>query len=135
MPTEIANKTRIQQHMLCVHFCVRPTSKFNSNQTNTPLHTQKSINRKNQLNTTHNTKIAQTKFRNTTDSSVVSPKIPKLTTNLSLGAVRRQSSTTAASQADAAKYQQLFSKTTKAIVWGMQTRAVQSMLDFDFICR
>ncbi|XP_055687731.1 ATP-citrate synthase isoform X2 [Lutzomyia longipalpis] len=29
----------------------------------------------------------------------------------------------------------MFSKTTKAIVWGMQTRAVQSMLDFDFICR
>lgn len=32
-------------------------------------------------------------------------------------------------------YQQMFSKRTKAIVWGMQTRAVQSMLDFDFICR
>lgn len=29
----------------------------------------------------------------------------------------------------------MFSKNTKAIVWGMQTRAVQSMLDFDFICR
>lgn len=29
----------------------------------------------------------------------------------------------------------MFSKSTKAIVWGMQTRAVQSMLDFDFICR
>ena len=28
----------------------------------------------------------------------------------------------------------LFTKTTKAIVWGMQTRAVQSMLDFDFVC-
>ncbi|XP_037956466.1 ATP-citrate synthase isoform X4 [Teleopsis dalmanni] len=28
-----------------------------------------------------------------------------------------------------------FSSTTKAIVWGMQQRAVQSMLDFDFICR
>ena len=30
---------------------------------------------------------------------------------------------------------QMFSKGTKSIVWGMQTRAVQSMLDFDFICR
>lgn len=30
--------------------------------------------------------------------------------------------------------QPLFSPTTKAIVWGMQTRAVQSMLDFDFVC-
>lgn len=28
-----------------------------------------------------------------------------------------------------------FTNTTKAIVWGMQSRAVQSMLDFDFICR
>uniref|UniRef100_U5EZ83 ATP-citrate synthase n=1 Tax=Corethrella appendiculata TaxID=1370023 RepID=U5EZ83_9DIPT len=33
------------------------------------------------------------------------------------------------------EYRKMFSKTTKAIVWGMQTRAVQSMLDFDFICR
>lgn len=33
------------------------------------------------------------------------------------------------------EYRKLFSKATKAIVWGMQTRAVQSMLDFDFICR
>ena len=33
------------------------------------------------------------------------------------------------------KYQQMFSRTTKALVWGMQARAVQSMLDFDFICR
>nr|AYV89154.1 ATP-citrate synthase [Tetranychus truncatus] len=28
----------------------------------------------------------------------------------------------------------LFTPTTKAIVWGMQNRAVQSMLDFDFVC-
>ncbi|XP_062994358.1 ATP-citrate synthase isoform X1 [Elgaria multicarinata webbii] len=28
----------------------------------------------------------------------------------------------------------LFSRHTKAIVWGMQTRAVQGMLDFDYIC-
>lgn len=49
------------------------------------------------------------------------------------GAVRRQS--TATTTVDSKKYQQLFNKTTKSIVWGMQTRAVQSMLDFDFICR
>lgn len=30
---------------------------------------------------------------------------------------------------------QLFSNKTRAIIWGMQTRAVQSMLDFDFVCR
>lgn len=40
-----------------------------------------------------------------------------------------------ASSISATKYKQMFSKRTKAIVWGMQTRAVQSMLDFDFICR
>lgn len=28
----------------------------------------------------------------------------------------------------------LFTPHTKSIVWGMQTRAVQSMLDFDFVC-
>lgn len=28
----------------------------------------------------------------------------------------------------------LFSRRTKAIVWGMQTRAVQGMLDFDYVC-
>lgn len=28
----------------------------------------------------------------------------------------------------------LFSNHTKAIVWGMQTRAVQGMLDFDYVC-
>lgn len=29
----------------------------------------------------------------------------------------------------------LFSKSTRSIVYGMQNRAVQSMLDFDFVCR
>lgn len=29
----------------------------------------------------------------------------------------------------------LFHSATKAIVWGMQNRAVQSMLDFDYVCR
>lgn len=33
------------------------------------------------------------------------------------------------------EYQRMFTNRTKALVWGMQTRAVQSMLDFDFICR
>ncbi len=28
----------------------------------------------------------------------------------------------------------MFTNKTKSIVWGMQTRAVQSMLDFDFVC-
>lgn len=36
---------------------------------------------------------------------------------------------------DAPTHQQLFSNKTRSIIWGMQTRAVQSMLDFDFVCR
>ncbi|UXI21134.1 ovochymase-2 [Sarcoptes scabiei] len=32
------------------------------------------------------------------------------------------------------KNKPLFTSSTKAIVWGMQSRAVQSMLDFDFAC-
>ncbi|XP_058262245.1 ATP-citrate synthase isoform X1 [Hemibagrus wyckioides] len=33
-----------------------------------------------------------------------------------------------------AKATTLFSKHTKSIVWGMQTRAVQGMMDFDYVC-
>lgn len=33
-----------------------------------------------------------------------------------------------------AKATNLFSKHTKSLVWGMQTRAVQGMLDFDYVC-
>ncbi|TWW81881.1 ATP-citrate synthase [Takifugu flavidus] len=35
---------------------------------------------------------------------------------------------------EVAKATTLFRKQTKAIVWGMQTRAVQGMLDFDYVC-
>ncbi|XP_013863073.1 ATP-citrate synthase [Austrofundulus limnaeus] len=40
----------------------------------------------------------------------------------------------ASSGCSGAKATTLFSKHTKAIVWGMQTRAVQGMLDFDYVC-
>ncbi|XP_075884198.1 ATP-citrate synthase-like isoform X1 [Nelusetta ayraudi] len=40
----------------------------------------------------------------------------------------------ASSGCSAAKATTLFRKQTKAIVWGMQTRAVQGMLDFDYVC-
>uniref|UniRef100_A0A8C1VQS0 ATP-citrate synthase n=1 Tax=Cyprinus carpio TaxID=7962 RepID=A0A8C1VQS0_CYPCA len=33
-----------------------------------------------------------------------------------------------------AKATTLFSRQTKAVVWGMQTRAVQGMMDFDYVC-
>lgn len=36
---------------------------------------------------------------------------------------------------DSSGTKELFSNKTRAIIWGMQTRAVQSMLDFDFVCR
>ncbi|XP_008283086.1 ATP-citrate synthase, partial [Stegastes partitus] len=36
--------------------------------------------------------------------------------------------------APAAKTTTLFSKHTKSLVWGMQTRAVQGMMDFDYVC-
>jgi hypothetical protein len=63
-------------------------------------------------------------------------KNAELKKNVSIGATSgtaRTDSTDHSSMAGLSK--KLFSKSTKAIVWGMQTRAVQSMLDFDFICR
>jgi len=36
---------------------------------------------------------------------------------------------------DSVDSRQLFTNKTRSIIWGMQTRAVQSMLDFDFVCR
>lgn len=41
---------------------------------------------------------------------------------------------TAASGGSASGSKPLFSKSTRAIVWGMQSRAVQGMLDFDYSC-
>ncbi len=29
----------------------------------------------------------------------------------------------------------LFTKDTRAIIWGLQTRAVQGMMDFDYVCK
>ncbi|XP_037319378.2 ATP-citrate synthase isoform X1 [Pungitius pungitius] len=40
----------------------------------------------------------------------------------------------ASSGCSGAKPTTLFRKQTKAIVWGMQTRAVQGMMDFDYVC-
>ncbi|XP_067100577.1 ATP-citrate synthase isoform X1 [Osmerus mordax] len=40
----------------------------------------------------------------------------------------------ASSGCSGAKATTLFSSHTKSIVWGMQTRAVQGMLDFDYVC-
>ncbi|XP_058061576.1 ATP-citrate synthase isoform X1 [Anopheles bellator] len=66
-------------------------------------------------------------------SSSVSKKLtsPPGASPLGGGAVRFSQTDVAS----AAEYRQMFTNRTKALVWGMQTRAVQSMLDFDFICR
>ncbi|XP_037075234.1 LOW QUALITY PROTEIN: ATP-citrate synthase-like [Pollicipes pollicipes] len=40
----------------------------------------------------------------------------------------------AVNSTDGGKKDVLFHRETKAIVWGMQTRAVQGMMDFDFVC-
>ena len=46
-----------------------------------------------------------------------------------------QSRSKKSNSVDASEDKQLFTNKTRAIIWGMQTRAVQSMLDFDFVCR
>lgn len=74
--------------------------------------------------TTYEHRTALPKTR--TDGAPATIKISQLPAGLKPH--HRQSVTTG-------NVQQMFSKSTKAIVWGMQTRAVQSMLDFDFICR
>lgn len=53
----------------------------------------------------------------------------------SLGSAASQPSTPVTEQMPSLSQQQkpLFTSSTKAIVWGMQQRAVQSMLDFDFV--
>ncbi|OAD55728.1 ATP-citrate synthase [Eufriesea mexicana] len=47
----------------------------------------------------------------------------------------KQSRLKTSDSVDGSTHKQLFSSKTRAIIWGMQTRAVQSMLDFDFVCR
>ncbi|CAH2062283.1 unnamed protein product, partial [Iphiclides podalirius] len=59
-------------------------------------------------------------------------ELPELTSAL-LERVCAQAPARAAPLAPGAK--PLFSDRTKAIVWGMQNRAIQGMLDFDYICR
>ncbi|KAH7700450.1 Acly protein, partial [Aphelenchoides avenae] len=42
---------------------------------------------------------------------------------------------TATAQANGGELMSLFENNTKAIVWGQQTKAIQGMLDFDYVCR
>ncbi|XP_071108684.1 ATP-citrate synthase-like [Haliotis cracherodii] len=41
---------------------------------------------------------------------------------------------TLANQVEGNKDKMLFTKSTKAVIWGMQMRAVQSMMDYDYVC-
>ncbi|XP_050315629.1 ATP-citrate synthase isoform X2 [Anthonomus grandis grandis] len=50
-------------------------------------------------------------------------------------ALKHAAAQAAARKSGDARSQPLFTANTKSIVWGMQNRAVQSMLDFDFVCR
>ncbi|XP_053667035.1 ATP-citrate synthase [Anopheles marshallii] len=75
--------------------------------------------------------VAESSKKASTASSGVSKKFTSPATSPvgESGAIR-SSQTEIGSDA----YRQMFTNRTKALVWGMQTRAVQSMLDFDFIC-
>ncbi|KAH0546822.1 ATP-citrate synthase [Cotesia glomerata] len=65
----------------------------------------------------------------------VGPTSPLNTKSTAASPPEKQPKVKTVDSVDSAGSQQLFSKTTRAIIWGMQTRAVQSMLDFDFVCR
>ncbi|XP_033335851.1 ATP-citrate synthase [Megalopta genalis] len=62
----------------------------------------------------------------------VGPTAPSKSTSCS---PTKQPKLKASESVDGSANKQLFSNKTRAIIWGMQTRAVQSMLDFDFVCR
>uniref|UniRef100_A0A665TQ72 ATP-citrate synthase n=1 Tax=Echeneis naucrates TaxID=173247 RepID=A0A665TQ72_ECHNA len=70
-----------------------------------------------------------------------SAKTPAATRTASFSEARTSNDATPAKKSKAglpqdstSKATTLFRKHTKAIVWGMQTRAVQGMLDFDYVC-
>ncbi|XP_076240765.1 ATP-citrate synthase [Calliopsis andreniformis] len=62
----------------------------------------------------------------------VGPSAPPKSTSVS---PTKQQALKPSDSVDGSSNKQLFSNKTRAIIWGMQTRAVQSMLDFDFVCR
>jgi len=56
------------------------------------------------------------------------------TTNCVAGGPSGQGTVSGGGAAPGQVSSQLFSSCTKAMVWGMQSRAVQGMLDFDYVC-
>ncbi|XP_017866350.1 PREDICTED: ATP-citrate synthase isoform X1 [Drosophila arizonae] len=71
-------------------------------------------------------------LRSTTAQSI---KLPPISADESDGSATTNHQQGQSNGANSSFNRKFFSNTTKAIVWGMQQRAVQSMLDFDFICR
>ena len=69
-----------------------------------------------------------------TQNTSCSPAHSGTPSETSAGASKSSSGTDASDVADTSAPKQLFSKSTKAIIWGMQSRAVQGMLDFDYSC-
>ncbi|XP_047364838.1 ATP-citrate synthase isoform X2 [Vespa velutina] len=63
----------------------------------------------------------------------VGPSVPSKSTSST--SITEQTKLKASDTVDGLKPKQLFNNKTRAIIWGMQTRAVQTMLDFDFVCR
>lgn len=83
--------------------------------------------------TSNSVHVEQNSQTNKTHVGIGPIKLPPLST----GALKSHGFNDAQSSSavDGRSVQKMFTNRTKAIVWGMQTRAVQSMLDFDFICR
>lgn len=63
----------------------------------------------------------------------VGPSVPSKSTSST--PITEQTKLKASDTVDGLRPKQLFNNKTRAIIWGMQTRAVQTMLDFDFVCR
>ena len=66
-----------------------------------------------------------------------SPTLSRNTSDTNLSSdsgVPNTSATTGVINTDSELKQALFTRGTKAIVWGMQSKAVQGMLDFDYSC-
>ncbi|RWS08503.1 ATP-citrate synthase-like protein [Dinothrombium tinctorium] len=67
------------------------------------------------------------------NNSELSSRTSSVTNGTTNKTAEKDTKTTVSSFGDSSE-KPLFTPGTKAIVWGMQTRAVQSMLDFDFVC-
>ncbi|PSN32118.1 ATP-citrate synthase [Blattella germanica] len=71
-----------------------------------------------------------------TDSPLQSRKGSTSSSSLTASVLKEAANAASkAARGDTSSSDILFASKTKSIVWGMQTRAVQSMLDFDFVCR